>query len=97
MIRITTHKCPCGYIYSVKEKLKIWKIPTFEFGLSPVEDGAEVEELVDRKVLKGDEKFLNIFIYESDDSNNNIGFLACPKCGAILLYNIATQIEKIED
>ncbi|MBP3255015.1 MAG: hypothetical protein J6M60_00780 [Clostridia bacterium] len=103
MVIVVTQKCPCGYSYKERKVIKNFSIESHNFiscGKGPkfVKSPDSKEELVSSKVLAGDEPFKEVSLYNGNSKkDSNFQFIACPKCGTILLYGIASSITKEEE
>lgn len=89
LIRTITTKCPCGYVHKVEEHVEIRTISanviTCKPGRGPVvhDKPQKKEFVIESKVIEGDAEF------ETDNE-----FIACPKCGTVLLPKIARKIKE---
>lgn len=107
LLRMIKQKCPCGYVYSEKRLIRRQIIPKKTFLVRHPILGycglglPRKDEIVKRKVLKGDKEFLLFPIltkpyynYESMFSlKESYNLLVCPKCGTVLLPKIAMTTE----
>ena len=99
MILTITKKCPCGYMYKEQVELNVRTIPTTGLvtripGRSPKIHNMPIkqEEVVKKNVLIGSDDFKAVLATEDKEPE----FMACPKCGTVLLARIATETEKEE-
>jgi hypothetical protein len=105
MIVIVAQKCPCGYAYEERKVIKNFSVESHSFiscipGRGPkfITTPDSKEELVSTKILAGDEPFKEISMYNGNSKKESASkFIACPKCGTVLLYGIATNVTKEED
>ena len=95
-----TKKCPCGYMYKKQVEFDILTIPTTGIitripGKSPKVHNMPIKQqkIVNKSVLIGNQDFFNVLAEEDKDPE----FIACPKCGTVLLARIATETEKEKD
>ena len=104
MVIVISQKCPCSYSYKERKVIQNFSIESHSFiscipGKGPkfVKSPDSKEELVSTKVLVGDEPFKEVSLYNGNSKkDSNCKFIACPKCGTVLLYGIATSIVKEE-
>ena len=113
MLRTVTQKCPCGYIFKETSKIEKKKVEerncSLGFGsinCDTVEQKNQKktclkEPIVERKIINGDEEFKKISILTGYDPISDFGhttnFLICPKCGAVLMPQIAMNVEEKEE
>ena len=95
-----TKKCPCGYMYKEQVEFNVRTIPTTGIvtripGKSPKVHNMPIkqEEVVNKTVLIGSNDFLVVPIGDEEKPE----FIACPKCGTVLIARIATETEKEKD
>lgn len=113
MLRTVTQKCPCGYIFKETSRIEKKKVEerncSLGFGsinCDTVEQKNQKktclkETVVEQKIINGDEKFKNFPIITTYDPISDFGhttnFLICPKCGAVLMPQIAMNVEEKEE
>ena len=100
MLKTITKKCPCGYTYQEQLELDLLTIPTTGLvtripGRSPKIHNMPIqkEEVVKRSVLVGNDDFQAVLL----DEEKGFDFIVCPKCGTLLLSQIAIKIESEEE
>ena len=108
MLRIITQKCPCGYLYEEKQKVEVRIIPASGAfycipGYGSVRDDqpSKEEKIYEREIIKGDSEFKKIYVLKSFSVRSAEGeemeLLACPKCGTVLVPQLATQVKEDND
>lgn len=113
MLRTVTQKCPCGYIFKETSRIKKKKVEerncSLGFGsinCNTVEQNNQKktclkETVIEHKIISGDEKFKKFSVLTDydpiSDNGQTTDFLICPKCGAVLIPQIAMNIEEKEE
>ena len=108
MLRTVTQKCPCGYLFKEISKIEKRTISgDIGFSCGTVKrnnshsNSHKKEPIVERKIINGDEEFKKISILTGYDPISDFGhttnFLICPKCGAVLMPQIAMNVEEKEE
>ena len=87
-----TKKCPCGYMYKKQVEFDILTIPTIGI-VGNHNMPIKQQKIVNKSVLIGNQDFFTVLSEEDKDPE----FIACPKCGTVLLARIATETEKEKD
>ena len=111
-VRTIIQRCPCGYRYIERRYIKKVTIPHKALLVKdPILGGycniafPRREEIVKRKVLRGDVKFKvlpvltgsHYYIDAMLGLKESINLLVCPKCGAVLLPEIAMKVKTTEE
>lgn len=105
MLRTVTQKCPCGYLYKEISKIKNRTISSdIGFGYGTVKrnnshsNSRKKESIVERKIINGDKEFKKFSVLTGYDpisgDSLTIDLLLCPKCGTVLMPEIAMNVEE---
>ena len=105
MTRFITFKCPCGYVLEERREIKMRTIPSDGLiicipGQGPVttKDRKVEDVVVERETVQGDEDYQSISVLTSYNYTSRRGnyktLLVCPKCGNVLLPEIALKVSE---
>lgn len=108
MLRTVTQKCPCGYLFKESNKIE-QRTTSSDIGFScdtvkrnnSRRNSHKKEPIVEHKIINGDEEFKKISVLTGYDpisgDHQTIDLLLCPKCGTVLMPEIAMNVEETEE
>lgn len=109
MLRTITQKCPCGYLFKEEKEIET-RIDRGNFtitckaGCGPVvnfDKPTRKDHIIKRTVLRGDKEFKKLYVLTDCNfvhrENKKSELLVCPKCGTVLISEIAMTVDEIEE